>query len=63
MDEGGVWHEEQGATENLILEYFFAIFSSDQPLGFDASMEAMDKRVTPEMNKELIKEFKAVEVC
>ena len=25
-------------------------------------MEAMDKRVTPEMNEELIKEFKVVEV-
>ncbi|KAL0016440.1 hypothetical protein SO802_003509 [Lithocarpus litseifolius] len=62
MDEGGVWHEEKGATEKLILEYFSAIFSSDEPVNFDASMEAVDKRVTPEMNKELLEEFKAVEV-
>ena len=62
MDDLGVWHDDQETTEKLILDYFKDIYSSNQPTSFDESLEAMDERVTPEMNDELQKEFKAVEV-
>ena len=62
MDEGGIWQEEQGATEKIILEYFSSIFSSDHPSNFGASLEAVSERVTPEMNNVLLGSFKADEV-
>ena len=57
-----MWHKEQEAIEKIILDYFSSIFSSNQPSNFEASLKAMDKRVTPEMNNELLKEFKVEEV-
>ena len=62
MDDEGVWQEEPEAVENIILDYFKSIFSSNQPSNFDASLEAMDRRVTSEMNQALLKEFRAEEV-
>ncbi|XP_075640325.1 uncharacterized protein LOC142612079 [Castanea sativa] len=61
MDEMGAWHEDQETTERIILEYFKSIYSSDQPARFDESLNAMELRVTPNMNEELQKEFKAEE--
>ena len=62
MDDLGVWHEDQETTERLILDYFKSIYSSNQPNRFDESLDAMEERVTPEMNEELQREFKVVEV-
>lgn len=62
MDEGGVWQEEQGAIEEVIIDYFSSIYSSDQPVNFKASLEAMDETVTPEMNDVLLENFKVEEV-
>ena len=62
MDEEGIWQEEQGATEKIILEYFSSIFSSNHPSCFEASLEAVGERVTPEMNDVLLGNFKADEV-
>ena len=61
-DFEGVWHEEEGATEAIILDYFKNIFTSDCPTNFDASIDAIEECITPEMNKELLKEFKLEEV-
>jgi len=62
MDDEGVWHEDHEAIENIIIDYFKSIFSSDQSSNFKASLEAMDKKVTPKMNKVLLKEIRAEEV-
>ena len=62
MDEGGIWQEEQGATEKIILDYFSSIFSIDHPSNFGASLEAVSERVAPEMNNALLGSFKADEV-
>ena len=62
MDEGGIWQEEQGATEKIILDCFSSIFSTDHPSNFGASLEAGNERVTPEMNNVLLGSFKAKEV-
>ena len=62
FDDEGVWQEEPEIVENIILDYFKSIFISNQPANFNASLEAMDRRVTPEMNQALLKEFRAEEV-
>ena len=58
----GEWTNDQEGIENIILEYFAKIYRSDNPLNFDASLCAISKRVTQEMNEELVAEFKAKEV-
>ena len=62
MDEGGIWQEEQGATEKIILDYFSSIFITNHPSNFGASLEAVSERMTPEMNNVLLGSFKADEV-
>ena len=63
QDLKGVWQEEQGRVESLILEYFATIFKSDHPSSFEANLSAINNRVSPEMNDELLAEFKANEVA
>lgn len=58
----GVWQEDQGRIENIILEYFVAIFRSDHPTNFEANLSAINTRVTSDMNDELLAEFRADEV-
>ena len=62
MDDSGIWQEEQGAIEKIILDYFSSIFSTDHPSNFGASLEAVSEKVTPEMNNVLLGSFKADEV-
>ena len=45
------------------MEYFAAIFKADCPTSFEASLSAINTRVTTEMNDELLVEFKADEVA
>ena len=58
----GVWEEDQGRIEGIILDYFVAIFKSDHQTNFKASLNAINNRVTIEMNEELLAEFKPDEV-
>ena len=37
----GVWQEVQGRIEGIIMEYFDAIFKSDHPTNFEASLSAI----------------------
>ena len=62
QDSEGVWQEDQGRIESLILEYFAAIFKSDHPPSFEASLSAINTRVFPDMNNELLATFKADEL-
>ena len=48
--------------DNFGLEYFADIFKSDNPSNFDVSLNSISNRVTPDMNEELLVEFKAEEV-
>lgn len=48
--------------ERMILDYFTNIYSSDQPVSFEASLGAVKQKVTSEMNEALLYEFKAEEV-
>ena len=62
MDSNGDWHDSGKATEDIILNYFESIFSSDHPESFVESVGAVEKRISVDMNKELLKEFKSEEV-
>lgn len=62
QDSEGMWQEEQGRIEGIILDYFAAIFKLDHPTNFEASLSAINTRVTPDMNDELLVAFKANEV-
>ena len=53
----GPWHEEQGKIEEIILDYFANIYSTEHPCDYEAKVEAMDTRITPEMNESLLGEF------
>ena len=59
QDSDGVWQEDQGCIESTILEYFANIFKSDHRSPFEASLDAIDTRVSSEMNDELLADFKA----
>ena len=63
QDLEGVWQEKQRRIESLILEYFANIFKSDHLSSFKASLSEINTRVSPEMNDELLAEFKADEVA
>ena len=45
----------------IILTYFKEIYSSNFPVDFGASLGAVDRKVTKEMNEDLLMEFKAAE--
>ena len=45
--------------DNFGLEYFADIFKSDNPSNFDVSLNSISNRVIPNMNEELLAEFKA----
>ena len=62
IDSNGVWQEDQGRIEGIVLEYFATIFKLDFPTSFEASLSAINICVTPEMNDELLADFKANEV-
>ena len=58
----GVWQEDKEEIERTIVEYFETIFKSDQPTNFEASLSAITSRVSPDMNEDLLAEFRAEEV-
>ena len=62
QNANGEWQENQEDVESIILEYFKGIFKSDQPSNFKASLNAINHRVSLEMNESLTVEFKAEEV-
>ena len=62
QNQNGEWIDDQQRIETTILEYFANIFKSDFPSNFAESLDAISPRVTSDMNKELLAEFKAVKV-
>lgn len=62
QNPNGDWTDDQEGIETIILEYFANIFKTDNPSNFEVSLGTISSRVTPDMNKELLAEFKAGEV-
>lgn len=62
QDEDGVWKEDQSEVEGIILEYFTNIFKTHHPTNVEVCLDAVEARVTQEMNEVLIRDFKEEEV-
>ena len=58
----GVWQEDKESIERIIMDYFDSIYKAYHPTRFDASLNSITPRVTPNMNKVLTADFKAEEV-
>ena len=43
--------------QSIVLNYFSFVYQSDQPSQFSPVIDAIEKRVTDEMNDSLLKEF------
>lgn len=61
-DDTSAWFEEEGRMANLIEEYFGALFTSLDPLGFDEILCEIQPSVTDDMNEDLTREFTIEEV-
>ena len=58
----GAWHEEKEEVEQIILEYFFEIYSTGHPNIGEACLDAVKTRILTEMNNMLLGEFKEAEI-
>lgn len=58
----GVWHEDKGEVEQTILDYFSEIYSTEHPNINEASLDAVNPRISLEMNNKLLRDFKANEI-
>ncbi|XP_075636954.1 uncharacterized protein LOC142609252 [Castanea sativa] len=61
LDDGTCVEEEQKVGEVLV-EYFKDLFTPTNPSNFESILHGIESKVTPTMNAELTREFKAEEV-
>lgn len=61
-DNNGVWQGSDEDMQSIVLNYFSSIYQSDQPSQFSPITDAIERRVTDEMNNSLLKEFRPDEV-
>ena len=57
-----VWYDQPEDIEREILEYFSSIFSTASPSLFATSLDAINPRVSVDMNVALLKKFSVMEV-
>lgn len=62
FDATEVWQEEDGEIEDSFVKYYSDLFTSSNPLDFSEIVEAVQPKVSPDMNMKLIKEFGPGEV-
>ena len=62
MDDQGARKDNDEDIERNTLDYYTSIFTSDQPIKFDAVEQALEPQVTVEMNAILTKQFQPDEV-
>ena len=58
----GMWQEEKERVEEIILEYFEKIYSTEHTSEYEVKVEDVERCITPEMNKHLLETFRAEEV-
>ena len=61
-DGEGRWKEDKEEVEGIILNYFQEIFSTSHPVESGCSLGAIEKRVSDDMNDDLLQEFREEEV-
>ena len=58
----GLWVEEEDRISELLNDFFSSLFSFSNPTEFDAVLDCVEPRVTPDMNAYLTRPFVASEV-
>ena len=58
----GKWQEEKERIEEIIVEYFEKIYSTEHPSEYEVNVEDVESCITPEMNKSLLESFRAEEI-
>ena len=61
-DANGVWQDSDEAIQDIISNYFSSIYRSDQPSHFSPVIDAVETKVTAEMNDSLLQDFQPEEV-
>ena len=61
-DSNGVWQEDIGIVEGIIIDYYSTLFSSSNPTDFMELLDALEPKVTGAMNQMLLRDFKESEV-
>ena len=61
-DAHEIWQEEEGKVGDIVEEYYTGLFTSNQPAEFNELLQALQTKVTPQMNQMLDKMFTASEV-
>ena len=62
MDTDSVWQEEESWVEDITVEYYKNLFTSSNPTNFSKIVQAVQQKVTPDMNQNLTKVFNENEV-
>ncbi|XP_062007013.1 uncharacterized protein LOC133724332 [Rosa rugosa] len=64
IDEEGLWHTEPEAVQNILMEYFTGIYTSPgtNVSAISAVLDAVDERVTADMNEELTRPYAETEI-
>ena len=50
MDANGVWQEDEGKIEEIVVEYYNNLFTSSSPSDFLELLQAIQPKVTLLMN-------------
>ena len=62
MDADGVWQEDEGKIEEIVVDYYNSLFKSNDPSEFTTILEAVTHKVSSDMNQNLTRDFIAMEV-
>ena len=62
FDEYGTWLTFSGDIEQIMIRYFTSMFNSNGEVLFDAILNTVPQRVTPEMNQLLVVEYSDTEI-
>ena len=62
-DSQGVWHEEKHKVGEIVVNYYKDLFCSNQPTEFTEILNAVQPKVSDDMNKMLNLTFQSSEVC
>ena len=53
LDAEGRWQEDEGKIEDIVVDYYNNLFTSNNPIDFTKILEAVTHKVSPDMNQSL----------
>ena len=61
-DSVGIWQEDIGVVEGIIVDYYSDLFTSSSPTDFTKLIDVVEPKVSRAMNQMLLKDFQESEV-